>query len=329
MPGGLLVVSALTAPACDVEDVGLTTPSRPKGAIVTAMAAAGRRQRVLIDEEERDSKADDLDAPVDEDGCPVPLAQADSDGDGPDDNEAEDTCIVVSTPHPAPSSAPSAYVDMRQDVQAWLKCRKEAWRAIRQQRKRERLEVTLSPTFPPPVAPLTLLGYSQLVGGPGGGPTALGLRKASTRKGLAGYFQDATSTITRGYWQIVEVREDYGTPGSFIVWAFTSNNRIQSVKLDVPRILYMNAVKDEGIVAQLGKQVRKILPRRMPVYHLYEVVMPERRFLRNSKEITRLMTDPGIQGVYETKVGLAVPGFRRCVFDWLFAFSRRRSCTVC
>lgn len=75
-----------------------------------------------------------------------------------------------------------------------------------------------------------------------------------------------------------------------------------SLVLQVPRVIYVNAATESELLSSLGRSTKKTLPRKVPVRHLYEVEMPERRYLRNSKEITRLMMDPNILGVYETKV---------------------------
>ena len=64
----------------------------------------------------------------------------------------------------------------------------------------------------------------------------------------------------------------------------------------------MNSLVAKG--DDFGKLVRNTLPRRRPAHNLYELTMSERRFVRYSKNIAQLMSDPTIEGVYETKVSL-------------------------
>lgn len=69
----------------------------------------------------------------------------------------------------------------------------------------------------------------------GAGPhPSIGLRTGGTLKGgFAGYFQDTAASIAQGYWQVVEIREEFGNPGMFLVWAFTSKNKLQSMRMEV------------------------------------------------------------------------------------------------
>ncbi len=48
--------------------------------------------------------------------------------------------------------------------------------------------------------------------------------------------------------------------------------------------------------------MKHTLPHRRPAHFLYELTMPERRFLRYAKDLARLLSDPDVEGVYETKV---------------------------
>jgi hypothetical protein len=75
---------------------------------------------------------------------------------------------------------------------------------------------------------------------------------------------------------------------------------VQAIHVEVPRKIYVNSVVDKG--SEFGKLVKHTLPRRRPVHYLYELSMSERRFVRYSKDLARLMSDPTIEGVYETKV---------------------------
>ena len=64
--------------------------------------------------------------------------------------------------------------------------------------------------------------------------------KETKKKGVAGYFEDASSGlgVSKGYWQVVEVREDARSPGHFVLWAFTAERKLQVrvVVLTPPRV---------------------------------------------------------------------------------------------
>jgi len=84
----------------------------------------------------------------------------------------------------------------------------------------------------------------------------------------------------------------------------------------VPKSLYLNSRVDprEGQLAELTKsfgarKVTRTLPRAAPSFHLYELSMPERRYLRNEKYIANVVSHADIQGVYET----STPGWFRCL----------------
>ncbi len=75
---------------------------------------------------------------------------------------------------------------------------------------------------------------------------------------------------------------------------------VQAIHVEVPRKIYVNCRKERG--PDFGRLVKHTLPHRRPAYFLYELTMPERRFLRYTKDLARLLSDPDVEGVYETKV---------------------------
>jgi hypothetical protein len=78
---------------------------------------------------------------------------------------------------------------------------------------------------------------------------------------------------------------------------------VQFVKVECPRRFYVNSLVEKENV---GRQVKLVLPRRHPVHFLYEASLSEEHFSQNSKLLSRLVSDPSIEGVYETKVCVVV-----------------------
>lgn len=83
------------------------------------------------------------------------------------------------------------------------------------------------------------------------------------------------------------------------------NNDLHSIKLNVPRIFYVN--QRHAKETQEGAMWRKthlLLPRSQPVYHLYEYTVPEDVYQKHIDEITEDLANPDVEGVYETQVPL-------------------------
>jgi hypothetical protein len=86
---------------------------------------------------------------------------------------------------------------------------------------------------------------------------------------------------------------------------------LQPIHVEVPRKIYVNCRKERGL--DFGRLVKHTLPHRRPTHFLYELTMPERRFLRYTKDLARLLSDPDVEGVYETKVQAVCAGLWWCV----------------
>jgi len=50
--------------------------------------------------------------------------------------------------------------------------------------------------------------------------------------------------------------------------------------------------------------VKKKLPREKKIKHLYEISMGEDEFIQKFEDFDFLLTDPEIEGIYETKISL-------------------------
>ncbi len=53
-----------------------------------------------------------------------------------------------------------------------------------------------------------------------------------------------------------------------------------------------------------GTKVQRFLPHGRPCLALYEVHVPERKFIKNEKVLNLFLADPSVEGVYESKVPL-------------------------
>ena len=192
---------------------------------------------------------------------------------------------AVAAPAPRPR-CPSIHTDF----QGWLSFRKTQWRAARLERRR------------------------QLGGGRVGNrrgrmdPTRLEAEAGtlSKRQNMESFLKSAALAVTQGLWQVIEVRESE-VPGEFVVWAMTGPKALQRLALTVDRSFYVTSTLDHehGHFLRLGgRKASRFLPhgRRSPF--TYEMVVPERRFLRNENGAANLLSTHGVTGVYELQTPL-------------------------
>ncbi|KAL5019575.1 hypothetical protein ScPMuIL_002467 [Solemya velum] len=103
-------------------------------------------------------------------------------------------------------------------------------------------------------------------------------------------------------WQIVHIMET-SHPGQFQLWALIGND-LHSMKLNIPRIFYVNQRTPKEGEGQMWRKVVKTLPRSHPVLNLYEYSVPEDVYCEHINEISADLSSPDIEGVYETQVPL-------------------------
>ena len=75
----------------------------------------------------------------------------------------------------------------------------------------------------------------------------------------------------------------------------------------VPRVLYVNCRgpgAEEAALALNGVKIKRDLPHARPEGTLYEVAIPERKFIRNEKALALFLCDPQVEGVYESQTPL-------------------------
>ena len=120
--------------------------------------------------------------------------------------------------------------------------------------------------------------------------------------GMTGFFNSIHHSLLFRHWDVIKVAET-NTPGIFNVWAVVEDGSMQTIKLEVPRIFYVNkrpTFEDSAVRKGLNKK----LPFGKICYNLEEVVMDEERFLEHGQVIAQAHEDPTVEGLYETQVPL-------------------------
>ncbi|XP_070201892.1 DNA polymerase epsilon catalytic subunit A-like [Littorina saxatilis] len=121
-------------------------------------------------------------------------------------------------------------------------------------------------------------------------------------KGLGGFLRRTARSMMDMPWQVVQLMET-GQPGTFKLWALIGSD-LHAMKLQVPRIFYVNQKTPKEGEGSMWRKVQKILPRSHPVLSLYEYSVPENIYRNHINDITADLSSPDIEGVYETQVPL-------------------------
>ena len=131
-------------------------------------------------------------------------------------------------------------------------------------------------------------------------------RTSKKAKSVEDIVKSASMSASHGFWQIIELQES-DSPGEFVVWAMTTKQQLQRLRIQVPRTIYVNVV---GLNAERnarklgGVQIKKDLPHGRPCMKLFEVNFSEARYQRHEKALANFLTDPNVEGVYESQVPL-------------------------
>ena len=187
--------------------------------------------------------------------------------------------------------------------QQWLKNRKSLWRSLRWRNK---------------------AGSSKLSSNATGGIFDNERESQSMRKrpmGVSDFLRNAADNIAHGVWQVLELQETE-TPGDIIAWVITSNQRVedrrygnsnghaasnasiqlQKLVISVPRIIYVNCrdAKTEQVTLSAlgGRKVQRDLPHGHPCLNLLEVAIPERRFSRGERALSRILSSSQVINEY-------------------------------
>uniref|UniRef100_A0A3Q3JPX5 DNA polymerase epsilon catalytic subunit n=1 Tax=Monopterus albus TaxID=43700 RepID=A0A3Q3JPX5_MONAL len=137
-------------------------------------------------------------------------------------------------------------------------------------------------------------GEAQPVGG--------GVIRDGPMTGLGSFLRRTARSILDMPWQIVQIAET-SHPGLYKLWAVIGND-LHCMKLNIPRIFYVNQKVPKQEEGATYKKVNRMLPRSNMVYYLYEYCVPEDMYQENINEINADLSAPDIEGVYETQVPL-------------------------
>ena len=153
---------------------------------------------------------------------------------------------------------------------------------------------------------------------------------------MVDFVRNASLAASHGYWQIIEWQMT-DVAGEYVVWAMTNKSQLQKLKvvvplsrplsnphLDpyislsspylsvsqvvVPRVMYVNCrgrEAEEAALALDGARIKRDLPHARPLGTLFEVAIPERKFIRNEKALALFLCDPQVTQTphLETVVG--------------------------
>ncbi|XP_061624174.1 DNA polymerase epsilon catalytic subunit A isoform X2 [Phyllopteryx taeniolatus] len=174
------------------------------------------------------------------------------------------------------------YVSVQEERLAWLRYHKKKWELQMRQRKERKKRRRL------------LDGEAQPVGG--------GVVRDGPTTGLGTFLRKTARSILDMPWQIVQIAET-SHPGLFKLWAVIGND-LHCMKLNIPRIFYVNQKVPKQDEGPTYKKVNRVLPRSNAVYYLYEYRVPEDMYQEHINEINADLSAPDIEGVYETQVPL-------------------------
>jgi DNA polymerase epsilon subunit 1 len=186
-------------------------------------------------------------------------------------------------------SLPDEMPSITDDYKGWLKYQKRKWSVQKHARARRR----------------------QLFGDQPG----------ATHDGLGSYFRNKAEMSFTKTWQVLQYRASE-VPGEVRAWILI-DNKIHSVKVKVPRQLFMNMkendLPDTEIAGCFADKVNYTLPNGHPSVHLFKLTMPEEIYVSETKKLSHLFGHPSVEGVYETQVSSTVRTLLNlgsiCTFD--------------
>lgn len=185
---------------------------------------------------------------------------------------------------------PAKMPSITEDYQGWLQYQKKKWKIQKQARIRRR----------------------QLFGD----------RRIDTGDAIGSFFRNQAELLYISTWQLLQLQETE-SPGEVRAFVLI-DKKIHSLKVIVPRVLYLNLKRDElPDVSIEGCQVEKLtnytLPNGHPSVHLFKLTMPEQVYVGETKKLNLLLNHPSVEGVYERQVSLNLRAVLElgsiCTFD--------------
>ncbi|KAA0716868.1 DNA polymerase epsilon catalytic subunit A [Triplophysa tibetana] len=175
---------------------------------------------------------------------------------------------------------PPAIGSSREELLVWLRYHKKKWELQIRQRKERRKRRRL------------MAGESQTTGG--------GVIRDGPTTGLGSFLRRTARSILDMPWQIIA---ETNHPGLYKLWAVIGSD-LHCMKLNIPRVFYVNQRVPKQDEAATCKKVNRILPRSSVAYFLYQYTVPEDMYQEHINEINAELSAPDIEGVYETQVPL-------------------------
>ncbi|XP_060894086.1 DNA polymerase epsilon catalytic subunit A [Labrus mixtus] len=177
---------------------------------------------------------------------------------------------------------PPSTGNTREQRLVWLRYHKKKWELQLRQRKERKKRRRL------------LDGEVQHVGS--------GVIRDGPTTGLGNFLRKTARSILDMPWQIVQIAETTH-PGLYKLWAVIGND-LHCMKLNIPRVFYVNQKVPKQEEGATYKKVNRMLPRSNMVCYLYEYCVPEDMYQEHINEINADLSAPDIEGVYETQVPL-------------------------
>ncbi|MGH0168304.1 UNVERIFIED_CONTAM: hypothetical protein FKN15_054042 [Acipenser sinensis] len=175
----------------------------------------------------------------------------------------------------------------REDRLVWLRYHKKKWELQARQRRERTKKRRLAD------------GEVQPAGG--------GAIRGGLTTGLGSFLRRTARSMLDLPWQIVQIAET-SRPGLFKLWAVIGSD-LHCMKLNIPRVFYVNQRVPKQEEGALYKKVSRILPRSNVVYNLYQYSVPEEMYQEHINEINADLSAPDIEGVYETQGSLTLSYF--------------------
>ncbi|KAE9293076.1 DNA polymerase epsilon catalytic subunit A [Phytophthora fragariae] len=185
----------------------------------------------------------------------------------------------------------------------WLKNRKKKWKSMLGKRRREREERMRN------FSGAGGFGMANSAHGSAkrfqSGTTSV-LASKGNGVGMENFVFNAGSALQREYWQIVEIQQEQG--GIFTCWVLTAHSRmLQRITLKMPRVFYITCQEDDQdtLLSLLpgSRRVSRIVPHySSKPQSVLEVMLSERQYQQYHKEISQILGDPHVEGVYELQV---------------------------
>jgi len=179
--------------------------------------------------------------------------------------------------------------DRNADYLAWLEHKKRKWKEIRENRKRSRQNFEQEDSG----------GHREGISG-----TFLSRKVGrQAQAGLGAFFRNREAALTHSHWQILHLAPSQ-RPGEFSAWVLSDGN-MYKVPVQVPRVFYLNT-RAPNTEEYPGARVNRVLPHGRQSFNLIEVVIDEKQFKDAGRMLAAHLADPEVEGVYETKLPLAL-----------------------